>query len=487
MAEYTVYSLEQAQKLIANHYMAATFQPAAQSYTLTTPIDGSEVLSIADCRAEEAKTSIDTAWTAFESWRDSSAFDRSALLEKWYGAMLANQETLAQLMTLEMGKPITESRGEVAYAAGYVKWYAEEAKRVYGTHFPAHHAAKRLLALRQPVGPCYAITPWNFPAAMLTRKAAPALAAGCTFIAKPAEKTPLTALLLGRLWLDVGAPEGTLQILTSSSSRQVSAPYFEDGRIRKITFTGSTPVGKILYKQSADTVKKLSLELGGHAPFIIFEDADVAQAVDAVIACKFRNSGQTCICTNRIYVHESLVDTFATAFSAKVSQLKLGDPRQDDCQIGPLVDQAGVAKVQEHVEDAVSKGAKVLTGGTLDHNLYYPATVLSNVSNDMLIMHEETFGPVAPITSFRDEADVVRMANDTQYGLASYFFTKDLARAWRVAEKLEYGIVGVNDGAPSAPYAPFGGLKESGIGREGGSWGMDEYLVTKYVSMNLAE
>ncbi|MCW5820334.1 MAG: NAD-dependent succinate-semialdehyde dehydrogenase [Trueperaceae bacterium] len=422
---------------------------------------------------------------AFADWRATTAFARSALLERWADLILERQTELAELMSAEMGKPIRESRGEVAYAAGFVKWYAEEAKRVYGEAFPSHVGNKRLYALRQPVGPVFGVTPWNFPVAMVTRKAAPALAAGCTFILKPAEQSPLSALLTAKLWLDAGGPAGTLQVLTASDPVPLSDVLIADPRIRKVTFTGSTPVGKILYRKSAETVKRISLELGGHAPLIVFDDADLDVAVREAIACKYRNSGQTCVCTNRIYVQRGVHDAFVTAFAAASERLRVGDPALDTTDIGPLVDAQGLTKVQEHMRDALAKGASVVTGGSAIEGLYFRPTVVTGVASDMLMMNEETFGPVAPVSVFDDETEIVRLANDTPYGLAAYVFTNDLSRAHRMAEALDYGIVGINDGVPSTPQAPFGGVKQSGIGREGGPWGIEEYLEIKYVSVGI--
>lgn len=404
---------------------------------------------------------------------------------RWQRLMHENSELLAETMSREMGKPLRESRGEVAYAAGFIAWYAEEAKRIYGETFPAAAGHKRLLALRQPVGPALAITPWNFPLAMVTRKAAPALAAGCTMVLKPAEQTPLSALLLGDLWLEAGGPEGTLQVLPAANPAPLVEPLIADPRVRKLTFTGSTEVGRLLYRQSADTVKRISLELGGHAPFLVFADADLEEAVSQVMASKFRNAGQTCVCANRVYVHESLLDEFTARYAAAAEKLVVGDPLDEGTEIGPLVDEQAVAKVSRHVQDAVERGAEVLTGGQRMDGLYYAPTVLKGVAPEALIMREETFGPVAPIATFSSDAEAVALANASPFGLAAYIYTNDLSRAVRVAEELEYGIVGVNDGVPSVPYAPFGGVKQSGIGREGGPWGLEEYLETKFVSVAL--
>ena len=470
---------------VERRYLTDAWHEARTTFEVRGPADGEVVAEIADCGPEIAGHAADVAWSAFEAWRARTAFERAAVLRRWHDLMMREQEALARTMTREMGKPIREARGEIAYAAGFVAWYAEEAVRIGGEVFPTAAGHKRGLALRQPVGPVYGVTPWNFPAAMLTRKAAPALAAGCTFVSKPAEQTPLTALLLARLWHEAGGPDGTLQVLPTDDPGPLSDALMADPRIRKVTFTGSTEVGKLLYRSAADTVKKISLELGGHAPFLVFADADLDAAAHEALTAKFRNAGQTCVCTNRIYVQEEVADAFTDRYVRAAGDLALGDPMNDATDIGPLVDAAALRKVRDHVADAVAKGADVRLGGGDGEGLYYPATVLTGVTPGMRVMQEETFGPVAPILTFGAEEEAVRLANDTPYGLAAYLYTNDLSRAWRVAEALDYGIVGVNDGAPSAPYAPFGGTKQSGIGREGGPWGIDEYLEIKYVSMGL--
>ncbi len=470
---------------VSRSYLTDTWHEAGATYEVRGPLGDDVLATVADCGPDEAREAADVAWTAFESWRGTTAFERADVLRRWHDLIMENQESLARTMVREMGKPIKEARGEVAYAAGFVRWYAEQAPRAYGEVFPTTSNGKRGLALRQPVGPAYAVTPWNFPAAMVTRKAAPALAAGCTFILKPAEQTPLTALLMARLWLEAGGPAGTLQILPTNDPGPLTEPLMADPRIRKVTFTGSTAVGRILYRQSAETIKKLSLELGGHAPFLVFADADLDQAVAATIACKFRNAGQTCVCTNRIYVQEEVAEAFTRKYVEAVRGLVVGDPNDDATDVGPLVDAQGLDKVRDHVADAVQRGARIELGGEATGGLFYLPTVLTGVTADMKLMGEETFGPVAPILTFASEAEAIELANDTPFGLASYLYTNDLGRAWRVAEALDYGIVGVNDGVPSAPHAPFGGMKQSGVGREGGPWGLDEYLEIKYVSMGL--
>ena len=466
-------------------YFSDTWREAQDSYAIKNPTTGKTIINVANCSVDVAKAAVDIAANSFLHWSKETAFKRSKILAKWHDLIMNNVEELAQTMTLEMGKPITESRGEVVYAAGFVKWYAEEAKRIYGESFPSHSPNKRAMTIKQPVGPVFAITPWNFPLAMVTRKAAPALAAGCTVILKPAEQTPISALLLAKLWQDAGGPEGSLQVLPCEKPAGLSDVIIADPRIRKITFTGSTKVGKMLYKKAAETVKKISLELGGHAPFIICEDADIELAAKEVIASKFRNSGQTCVCTNRIYVHSSIMADFARAYAKLAQNLVLGDPANEDTEIGPLVNEASLKKVSSHVDDALAKGARIITGGKALQGLFYAPTVITDIKENMLIMQEESFGPIAPIISFDSIEEVLKMANNTEYGLAAYLYTNDLSRAYKLAEALEYGIIGVNDGLPSAPYARFGGLKQSGIGREGGKWGIEEFLEIKYISIVL--
>jgi succinate-semialdehyde dehydrogenase/glutarate-semialdehyde dehydrogenase len=434
--------------------------------------------------AAETRRAIEAAERAFQSWRNTTAKERAGLLRKWFDLMMANQEDLAILMTREQGKPLAESRGEIAYGASFVEWYAEEAKRVYGDMIPAPTTSRRLMVFKQPVGVCAAITPWNFPNAMITRKCAPALAAGCTVVVKPASFTPYSALALAELAERAGIPKGVFNVVTGDA-RTVGGELTGNDTVRKLSFTGSTEVGKILLKQCADTVKKVSMELGGHAPLIIFDDADLEAAVKGAIACKFRNSGQTCVCTNRIYVQEKIYDQFAAKFTEAVKGLKVGMGLDSGVEQGPLIEPAAVDKVERHVEDARGKGAKVLTGGKR-HKLggqFYEPTVLSECTDDMVITHEETFGPVAPLYKFKDEAEVIRLANRTEYGLASYFFARDVGRVFRVAEALEAGIVSINEGIFSTEVAPFGGYKHSGIGREGSKYGIDEYLEIKYVNL----
>jgi succinate-semialdehyde dehydrogenase/glutarate-semialdehyde dehydrogenase len=466
--------------------MAERTQPkTALTFRVHTPIDGSVIAEVADCGAEQARVAADLAVEAFETWKRTTAHERSGVLRRWLGLIVQHEAELARLMSMEMGKPVTEAMGEMRYAASFVEWYAEEAKRVYGETIPSQFSHKRILVLRQPAGVVYAITPWNFPSAMVTRKVAPALAAGCTVILKPAEQTPLSALYLAALWEQAGGPKGTLQVLPALDPVPVSDVLLDDPRVRVLTFTGSTAVGMHLYGRCAGTMKKLALELGGHAPFLIFQDADVEAAVKEVVNSKFRNAGQTCVCVNRIYVHHKILDEFSERLTNAARELRVGDPLDPATQIGPLVDAQGLAKVQAHVADAIEKGAKPAAGGHALEGLFFEPTVLTGVRPEMLMMREETFGPVAPVVRFEEEAEAVRMANDTPYGLAAYLWTRDLGRAIRVGEALEYGIVGINDGLPATAQAPFGGRKNSGIGREGGRWGIEEFLDIKHMSIAL--
>ncbi len=458
--------------------MSATFE-------VMSPATGKAVARVPDNGAAEARAAATKAVAAFATWRKTTAYERSAVLRAWASAIMAEEAALGRLMAQEMGKPVTEARGEVRYAVSFVEWYAEEAKRVYGTTVPSQAAHKRLLVQPQPVGPVYAITPWNFPAAMITRKAAPALAAGCTVVVKPAEQSPLTAVRLAELWVSAGGPADVFQVLPASDPAAVSRVFFDDPAIRKLSFTGSTEIGVLLGGQAVKTMKRVSLELGGHAPFLIFADADLDAAVKDVFASKFRNAGQTCVCANRIYVHADVHDRFVERFAAAAAGLRVGDPLDETTQIGPLVDAQGLAKVRAHVDDALNKGARAVLGGTAGEGLTFNPTVLTSVSRGMRILEEETFGPVAPIVPFTEESDAIRHANDTPFGLAAYLWTRDLSRAFRVAEALDYGIVGVNDGLPSTAQAPFGGMKMSGVGREGGLWGIEEYLDVKFMSIGI--
>ncbi len=450
--------------------------PATKEVIATVPYGGEE----------EAKLAANAAAEAFPSWKEKSAEERSTILYRWYELVKENEEEIATYMTKEQGKPLKEAIGEVRYANSYIRWYAEEAKRVYGETIPASSQDKRMLAIKQPIGVVAAITPWNFPAAMITRKLAPALAVGCTVVLKPASQTPLTAIALLRYAEKAGIPKGVINIVTGSA-KAISQAWMNDTRVRKLTFTGSTMVGKQLMKDASHTMKKVSLELGGHAPFIIFEDAHLTEAVDGVIASKFRNAGQTCICTNRVYVQESIEEEFVQLLTKRVQSLRVGDGLDDTTDIGPLIDEQAVTKVEEHVRDAEEKGALIQYGGEKLHSqgYYYTPTVISKTTDEMLCMYEETFGPLVPITTFQTSDEVVQRANDTPFGLAAYVYTNDLSRAIRVSEELEYGIIGLNDGGPSAAQAPFGGWKESGLGREGGREGMLDFLETKYISIKM--
>ncbi|WP_133578974.1 NAD-dependent succinate-semialdehyde dehydrogenase [Aureibacillus halotolerans] len=460
-------------------------EDTADKLTITNPATGDVIATVASASEKETQLAVDAAFNALNDWSKRPAKERSVLLKKLYHKMLEEQDEMAHLMTKEMGKPLEEAKGEVAYAASFVEWFAEEGRRVYGRSIPGGAEDQRFQVIKQPVGVVAAITPWNFPAAMITRKLAPALAAGCTIVIKPPSATPLTALMLAKQCQEVGIPNGVVNIVPASS-KAFSNVIMKSDKVRKITFTGSTEVGKMLMKQAADTMKNLSLELGGHAPLLVFDDADVTRAVDQAVASKFRNAGQTCICANRIYVQAGVYDEFVDQFVKKVATLSLGNGLEGN-DIGPLIDKDGFEKVVDQVNDAKEKGAVVSTGGEgyQDGGYYYMPTVLTNVDESMAIMHDETFGPVAPIRKFEEEDEAIRLANETPFGLAAYFFTKDVSRGTRVAEQLEYGIVGWNSGAPSAAEAPFGGMKESGIGREGGMEGIEAYLETKYISLKL--
>ncbi|NTU27741.1 NAD-dependent succinate-semialdehyde dehydrogenase [Bacillus tequilensis] len=457
--------------------------------TVYNPATGEEIKTIPQQSAKEVEEAIERSHQAFKTWSKTSANERASLLKKWYELIVKHKEELADLITKENGKPYQEAVGEVLYGAGYIEWFAEEAKRVYGRTVPAPTTGKRIVVTRQPVGPVAAITPWNFPNAMITRKAAPALAAGCTFIIKPAPDTPLSAYELARLAYEAGIPKDVLQVVIGDGE-EIGNVFTSSPKIRKITFTGSTPVGKILMKNSADTVKHVSMELGGHAPLIVDEDANIDLAVEQAMVSKYRNAGQTCVCANRLIVHESIKDEFAAKLSEQVSKLKVGNGLEEGVNVGPIINKKGFEKIISQIDDAVEKGAKVLAGGTYDRNddkgcYFVNPTVLADVDTSMNIMHEETFGPVAPIVTFSDIDEAIQLANDTPYGLAAYFFTENYRRGIYISENLEYGIIGWNDGGPSAVQAPFGGMKESGIGREGGSEGIEPYLETKYLSIGL--
>jgi succinate-semialdehyde dehydrogenase/glutarate-semialdehyde dehydrogenase len=450
------------------------------------PATGETLGTVPKMGAAEARRAVEAAQAAWPAWRARTAKERSVLLRRWFELILANQEDLAILMTAEQGKPLVESRGEIAYAASFIEWFAEEGKRVYGDTIPSHARDKRIVVLKEPVGVVAAITPWNFPSAMITRKAGPALAAGCPIVVKPATATPYSALALAELAERAGLPAGVFNVITGASG-PIGKELTTNPIVRKVTFTGSTEIGKQLMEQSASTVKKVSLELGGNAPFIVFDDADLDAAVAGAIASKYRNSGQTCVCTNRLLVQAGIYPAFAAKLSETVAKLKVGDGLRPETQQGPLIDDAAVRKVEEHIADAIAKGGKVMSGGKR-HALggtFFEPTVLVEATPEMAVAREETFGPVAPLFRFQTEAEAVRMANDTEFGLAAYLYTRDLARSWRVSEALEYGMVGVNTGLISTEVAPFGGVKESGVGREGSKYGIEDYLVVKYVCVGL--
>ena len=455
------------------------------TFDVTDPATGDVVASVADLGVDETRRAVDLAEVAQKAWAACTAKDRGAVLRRWYELFLEHKEDLALIMTSEMGKPIGESRGEVVYAANFIDWFAEEGKRAYGEVIPTHDPTKRLLVLKQPVGVVSAITPWNFPQAMITRKVAPALAAGCASLVRPASETPLRALAAAELADRAGLPPGLLNVIPATDSPAVGRELTTNPTIRKISFTGSTPIGKLLLGQAAGTVKKASMELGGNAPFIVFDDADIDAAVEGAIVSKYRNSGQTCVCANRFLVQDGVYDEFAKKFAEAVADLKVGPGIDESSEIGPLVNEDAIDKVEELVQGALAEGAGVLTGGRR-HALgrtYYEVTVLTDVTPDMAIHGEEIFGPVAPLFRFSTEDDAIAIANDTEYGLAAYFYAADMGRIWRVSESLEYGMVGVNTGLISTEVAPFGGFKESGIGREGSHHGLDEYLETKYVAI----
>jgi succinate-semialdehyde dehydrogenase / glutarate-semialdehyde dehydrogenase len=447
------------------------------------PSNGAKLADVANLGPEEAQAAIAAANAAWPAWRSKTGKERSIILRKWYDLLMANQEDLGRIMTAEQGKPFPEAKGEVAYGASFVEWYAEEAKRVNGETLPQFDNNRRLLVIRQPVGVCAAITPWNFPLAMITRKVAPALAAGCPVVIKPAELTPLTALAAAELAMRAGIPPGVLNLLTADGANSIAVGkvFCASDVVRHISFTGSTEVGRILMAQSAPTVKKLSLELGGNAPFIVFDDADIDSAVEGAIASKYRNAGQTCVCANRIYVQEGVYDQFVQKFSAKVQALKVGNGFEEGVVQGPLIEDAAVEKVQRHVQDAVAKGAKVVVGGQKLQGQFFQPTVISDATGSMLCAKEETFGPVAPVFRFKTEQEAITAANDTEFGLASYFYSRDVGRIFRVSEALEYGMVGINVGIIATEHVPFGGVKQSGLGREGSRHGMDEYLEMKYL------
>lgn len=451
---------------------------------VTDPATGEELARVPLFGADETRAAIADAKAAFPAWAKKTAKERSVILRRWFDLIVEAKDDLAEIMTREQGKPLAEAAGEVVYAASFIEFFAEEAKRIYGETIPSHRADARIVCIRQPIGVVAAITPWNFPAAMITRKAAPALAAGCTMVCKPAGETPLTALALAELADRAGIPAGVFNVITGKASA-IGGEMTSHPDVQGITFTGSTEIGRLLMQQAASTIKKVGLELGGNAPFIVFDDADLDEAVEGALASKYRNMGQTCVCANRLYVQEGVYDAFADKLAKRVSEMKVGHGVEDGVVQGPLINMAAVEKVEEHIENAVSNGAKVAVGGSR-HALggtFFEPTVLTGVTSDMAVAREETFGPVAPLFSFKDEEDVIAMANDTEFGLAAYFYARDLGRVWRVGEALEYGIIGINSGIISTEVAPFGGVKQSGIGREGSLHGVDEFVEIKYMLM----
>lgn len=465
-------------------YIDGSWEDADDGKTIdvSNPATGEKLGTVPKMGTNETRRAIVAANAAFPGWRAKTARERATVLRRLYDLMMGNQEDLAMLMTLEQGKPLAESRGEIAYAASFIEWFAEEGKRIYGDTIPQHQSDKRIVVLKEPIGVVAAITPWNFPSAMITRKAGPALASGCTVVLKPATYTPYSALALAELAARAGVPKGVFNVVTGSAG-SIGNELTSNPLVRKLTFTGSTEIGKLLMRQCAGTVKKMSLELGGNAPFIVFDDADLDAAVAGAIASKYRNSGQTCVCTNRLLVQEGVYDAFALKLSRAVEELQVGNGMTEGTQQGPLIDPAAVAKVEEHIADALGKGARIVTGGKR-HALggtFFQPTILADVTRDMAVAREETFGPLAPLFRFSTEEEAIRMANDTEFGLAAYFYTRDLARTWRVSEGLEYGIVGINTGIISTEVAPFGGVKESGIGREGSRYGIEDFLEIKYL------
>ena len=460
-----------------------------ETFPVTNPATDELIASVSNLSSKDAELAIKTAEQALPAWRNKIGKERALIMRKWFDLIIENTKDLAILMTLEQGKPLAEASGEVVYGASFVEWFAEEAKRVAGSIPTTTWGDKRMMVLKQPIGVCVAITPWNFPIAMITRKIAPALAAGCTIVIKPAELTPLSALALAELAVRAGIPDGVINIITADANQSVviGKTLCASPTVRHLSFTGSTEVGRILMEQCAPTVKKIALELGGHAPFIVFEDADIDAAVIGAISSKFRNSGQTCVCANRFYVHKKVQDQFVEKFAKAITAIKVGNGMEPGITQGPLIEAAALEKVEKHVADAISKGAKLVTGGkrSIASKNFYEPTILSNVNNQMLITYEETFGPVAPIIPFETDEEVIALANNSQFGLASYFYSRDIGRIWKVAEALEYGMVGVNTGIISNEVAPFGGVKQSGLGREGSVYGMDEYLEMKYVCVGL--
>ena len=473
--------------LATDGFVAGAWRAGASRYTVANPANGEPVAEVADLTRADIRDAIDAAFVAQKAWAAYSAKERCAILLDWQALMLENREDLARILTAEMGKPIAEARGEIAYGASFIQWFAEEARRIYGDVVPGHQRDKRILVLKQPVGVVGAITPWNFPNAMIARKVGPALAAGCSFVCRPAEKTPLSALAMAALGERAGIPKGVLSIVPGRDAPGMGLELCTNPKVRKITFTGSTEVGRILMRQCAHDIKKLSLELGGNAPFIVFDDADLDKAVEGALIAKYRNSGQTCVCANRFYAQAGIADAFSSKLAEASAALRVGPGAAADTMIGPLIDAGALDKVEAHVADALAKGARVLSGGHRSSlgGTFFEPTVLAGVRPGMQILEEETFGPVAPVVSFETEAEAIELANGTEYGLAAYFYSRDLSRVFRVAEAIESGMIGINTGLISTAEAPFGGVKSSGLGREGSRYGIDEYLEIKYLCLNI--
>ena len=457
-----------------------------KTFNVNDPSSGELIVSLPDMGITETKEAINAAHEAQKSWASKTGKERSLILREWYDLIMSNKDDLAKILTAEMGKPLAEAVGEISYGASFVEWFAEEAKRVYGDTIPGHQSDKRIVVIKQPIGVVGAITPWNFPNAMITRKVAPALAVGCSVVLRPPTLTPLSALALGYLANEAGIPAGVFNIVMGTDSSGMGKELCSNELVRKITFTGSTEVGRILMRQCSDQIKKVSLELGGNAPFIVFDDADIDEAVAGAMISKYRNAGQTCVCANRIYVHENIYDEFSNKLAEATKAMKVGNGFEDNVTTGPLIDQQALEKVEEHIEDAVSKGASILSGGTRSDlgGTFYNPTVLTGVTSSMKVAKEETFGPIAPLFKFDSVENVIKAANDTEFGLAAYFYAKDLSKVWRVAEALEYGIVGINTGIISTEVAPFGGIKQSGLGREGSKYGIDDFLEIKYLCIS---
>jgi succinate-semialdehyde dehydrogenase/glutarate-semialdehyde dehydrogenase len=469
--------------LKSSAYIDGEWVSGSATFDVMNPATGEKVATLPNLGADETRTAIEAAEKAQKLWAAQTAKERSAILRRWFDLIMQNQEDLAQILTAEMGKPLAEARGEIAYGASFIEWFAEEGKRVYGDLIPQHQGDKRILVMKQPIGVVAAITPWNFPNAMITRKVGPALAVGCAVVVKPATETPLSALALAALAEEAGLPKGLMSVVVGNNSRAIGGELCSNQIVRKLTFTGSTEVGRVLMRQCSEDIKKLSLELGGNAPFIVFDDADIDAAVEGAMISKYRNSGQTCVCANRIYVQAGVYDEFVEKFAAAVRTMKIGNGADDGVVQGPLINVEAIEKVEEHIADAVEKGGKVIEGGNR-HSLggsFFEPTIVRDVTKNMKVAREETFGPLAPVFKFEDEDDVVAQANDTEFGLASYFYARDLSRVWRVGEALEYGMVAVNTGILSTEVAPFGGIKQSGLGREGSKYGLEDFLEMKYM------